>query len=625
MVVLDGITRQFDEPFFSGVASAVSQSAVLKYDVVINGHGYMLDLVNQQAKPYGFSSIPMLRAMFLQDRGTVPIGEHSLNPDDYWRRSVDDWSAGSGQKYLDHPDSINNQYRLSKGIDPWTQGQITLLPDTTLKTSSANTNLDLAVAGGDLYVLDGTALKFTTSLSGTPSYTTVTGTTLSGAIGITTDGYTVWVADANDIYYTTRGAATRALYLASPQAGATIIKTTKGRLFTAVGNTIYTFSGAAGAAVATPYFVHPNSDWTWTAIEGGFDAIYFAGYSGTKSMIYAATIKTDGTALDIPIAVASLPTGEIVRSMKAYFSVLIVGLDTGWRAAVVGGQSGQLTLGALVPLSSPPKCFEAQDRFLWFGYTNYDGVSTGLGRIDLSVFNNDIPAYASDLMATGQGTVTSVATFQSLRVFTVAGLGLYAESTDKVASGTINSGWLHYALADIKIALRLDVQNRAGAGSYTASIAKDDDTPVQVGNTIFTNQVAGSNTTIGVPQIQGRAHEVIYLLTRSSSDHTLAPVLDRSTLLVEPAPERRTIWTVPLMIHSQTMDHQRTNERYTPILEIQRFYNLVQSRSVVPYQTAEISWNVIVDDFEWVPYNQIQSGSAVTWDGTLVVMLKVVG
>lgn len=618
---MSGITRTFDEPFYSGVPAAVSASAVLKYDVVINGRGYLLDLNNPNAKPYSFSSVPMLSAMFLQDRSTQPIGEHSLNSHDYWRRSTDDWSAGAGQKYLDLADSVGNQFHASKGIDPWTQGQIGMLPDTAHKTTSVNTNLIVVVAGTYLYLLDGTAWKYTTDVTGTPSYTTITGTALSGALDMTSDGFTVWVADVNRVYYTTRGNATYAKYHTVDHV-ATLIKSTKGRLFTANGPTIYTHSGAPGSSVATAYFTHPNPDWTWTAIEGGFDSVYFTGFSGTKSMIYAATIKSDGTALDVPVVVASLPVGEIARSMKAYFSVLIVGTDTGWRAAQVGGQSGQLVLGALVHMDSAPRCFESQDRFVWFGWTDYDALSTGLGRIDLSVFNADVPAYASDLMATVQGVVSSVVTFQNLLVFTVQGSGVWAQITNKVATATVTSGWLNYALADSKIAIKLNIQHRAGAGSFTAAVAVDDNIPQTVGNAVPTNAVAGSNETLAVPQIRGRAFETTFTLSRGT-DTTQGPVLDRWTLMVEPAPERRAMFTVPLRLHSQDVDRLGANVFYSAALERKRFNDLLQSRNIVPFQDAEQSYNVIVDDFEWVPYELIGTSNPV-WDGTLVAMLKVI-
>lgn len=615
------ITRGFDEPFYTGSAAQISTAAVRKYDVAIDGIGYMLDLNNASTGPYKFESLPLLHSLFLQDRGTVPIGEHSLNPEDYWRRSVDDWSAGAGQIPLDHSTSIGNQYRISKGIDPWTLGQFTLLPDTAQKgQSSAATNQLIVVAGGYLYYLVGNALKYTQDLS---AFTTVTGTTLSSAVDMTSDGYTTWVIDANRTYYTTRGNATYAAYHTVDHV-ASLIRVAKGRLFTAHGNILYTHSGSAGSATATAYFTHPNSDWQWTAIAAGNDVIYFAGYSGDKSYIYSATIKSDGTALDVPIQVAALPIGEVVRSMQAYFTLLIVGTDLGWRAFTISDSSGALIIGELVKMASPPKCFDAQDRFVWFGWTNYDSTSTGLGRIDLSTINNTIPAHASDIMAAGQqGTVTSVVFFLGKHVFCVNGFGIFSEITNKVSSGTLNSGWLNFNLADSKLAIKFNLQNRAGQGTIALAIATDDQSATTIGNPIVTSASTGSSATIQLPQLQGRNFETVFTLTRGS-DNTQAPVVRRQTLMVEPQPERRAKFFAPLMIHGSVTNRVNQKQSYDPPLERRRFFNLMQSRQIVPFQDVEQSYQVIVDDIHWMPYEQVFEGVERGWHGTLLVELKVI-
>lgn len=616
-----GITRRFDQPFYAGTTASVTQSATTPFDIVLNGRGYLIELNYPPAGPYKVESIPLLAAMFLQDRSTQPIGEHSLNSHDYWRRSVDDWLAGAGQKYLDLSDSVGNQFHASKGIDPWTQGQISMLPDTAKRITSSNTNLNLAVAGTYLYVLDGNTLKYTQDITTSPSLTTVTAAvgTLSSPTDLTTDGYTVWACDGTRVYYTPRAGATYAKYHTSDHV-ATLVHSTKGRLFTANANIISTHSGAAGSATATAYFTHPNSDFTWVGIAGGPDSIYFAGYSGDKSTIYAATIRSDGTALDVPVAVATLPYGEIVRSIKQYLSVLVIGTDKGFRIASIAAQSGSLILGSLVAMSMAPRCFDPQDRFVWFGWSNYDSTSTGLGRIDLSTFNGDIPAYASDLMATAQGNVLAVSTFQSIRVFAVSGSGIWAQTTDKVASASITSGWLNYALADPKVAIKLNVQYRIGAGTIQPALAVDDQTTVATGASITTSAAAGNSINVALPQTVGRAYELTFTLTRSGTDSTTGPIVDRFTLMVEPQPERRRQWTIPLRLHAQEIDRLGANRRYDPSVEYQLFVDLMRSRQVIPLQDYDSTTNVIIDDVNSIPYNQV--GNQRNWDRTVVIVAK---
>lgn len=624
---LSGLTfwRKFDEPFYTGAAAAITTSAVSKYDVAFNGIGYMVD--TEAMNEEYFTSINLLRSMFLQDRGTVPIGEHSLNPSDYWRRSVDDWSAGGGQLALDHSDSNNNQYRTSKGIDPWTAGSITLLHDTAKSNAINLTSAPhpkLAVAGTELYVLGDDQLAFGDTNSLTTVVHAAPDAALSLVADMTTDGYTIWVADATRVHYTARGTSTFTKYHTSDHV-ATLLRSTKGRLFSANGNILYTHSGAAGSAVATAYFTQPNSDWVWTDIRGGPDMIYFSGYSGDKSMVYGATIKTDATALDAPVVVATLPSGEIAQSMHQYLSTLVIGTNKGIRVAVVGS-GGSLTLSGLIQTANPPLCFESQDRFIWFGWTDYDSTSTGLGRIDLSTFNSNTNAfaYSSDLMAATQGDVTSVVTFAGNRVFTVAGIGMYVEESTFVVSASITSGGLNFALAENKLAIKAIVASRASEGSYQMSLAVDDLAPVNIGNIVQTTGANGQATVILAPQLQGRTYEVGLTLF-SSDTQTTAPTIDRWTLMVEPQPERRFQFTIPLLLHSQVRDRLGGTLSYEPAAERRKFYELCISRELIPFQDREQSYTVLIDDFKWKPYEHVgASRRQGSWDGTLFVVAKVV-
>jgi hypothetical protein len=304
------------------------------------------------------------------------------------------------------------------------------------------------------------------------------------------------------------------------------------------------------------------------------------------------------------------PTGQVltsigretVQSLKAYFAVLMIGTDKGLRAAAIGGQAGQLTLGSLIEMALPPRCFETQSRFVFFGWDDYDGEHTGLGRADLSKFNNDVPAYASDLMATTQNAVTSIVTFNGLRLFTVSGHGIYGETTNKVTSGTISSGWLNYALAYPKIALKMSVQYRIGAGTYQASLAKDDAAAVNVGLPVVTSAIAGP-----VPQIRDgvrddvRAHP--QRRTRPQGQCWIGCADGRT-----PARTARSSWSG--LLHSS----QRLVTATVKYVgrERQRFYNLMQDRRS-SFQDCGSSRSSSTTSSGC--YEQVGVGS---WNGTLV-------
>jgi hypothetical protein len=180
---------------------------VLLYDVMINGRGYMLDLQNAATPPYTFESLPLLDKDFGAGTADRPMGENALNPDDYWRRSVDDWSSGAGQKFLDHPLSSAARFRSSKGVDPWTEGQLGLLPATAQKHTSANTNLRMVVAGTYLYYLDGNNLRVRLTSPSQPDvhfhHRRRGNAALAGATDMTSDGYTVWIADGTRVLHDT--------------------------------------------------------------------------------------------------------------------------------------------------------------------------------------------------------------------------------------------------------------------------------------------------------------------------------------------------------------------------------------------------------------------------------------
>jgi hypothetical protein len=616
-----GFFVRYDASYFTGGAVATSAGRT-KFDVSIAGRGYLIDTLNQQ-DGFKFESIPLLKRYFLQDAAL--IGETELNPDDYWRRSFESWHSGGGQVYNDN-DSISTRTRfhLSKGVDPWTAAQLTLLNGTAQRVTSTNTNLAVVVAGADAYLLDGNTLKYTADLTGTPSLTTVTadGTTaaLSSPTSVTSDGYTVWVCDPTRVNFTLRATGTFGKYHTTDHV-ATLIRTTKGRLFTAYTNILYVHAGAAGSSVATAYYTHPNVDWTWVDITGGPDAIYFAGFSGDKSQVYRATIKADGTALDVPIASLSLPTGEIVRSLTNYQGLLFVGTDKGVRIAQMASD-GSLSEGDLIPVP-PVYSFASSGRFVWFGWTNYDTTSTGLGRLDLSTFNGTTPAYASDLMATDQGQVTSVATFQNARVFAVSGKGFYAETLGtKVASGTLTSGTVAYAMSSPKRAIKVDTQYAAGVGSFTVALACDGSTPQQMGGTTTTGTVGGDVKLPAGTTDVGRTLELTLTIT-AKADLTQAPVITRMTLLADPMPDRRFLITAPLLLHTNVTLRNGQRHVYNPPFERSQLIGLYESRQVVPFQDGDVTYATVLEDFKWVPDVHLDQ-QIDRWDGTFVTTWKAV-
>lgn len=616
--MLTGITRPFDLGFYTGT-SAGSAAVGSTYDVALGGRGYMLDLLPEGGgNGYEVKSLPLLQRYFLTQQ-TGDIGEQTLNPADYWRRSVDDWTSGSGQTYNDRDgESIRSQFRTSKGIDCWTPGQISLLPNAPQIISAPQTNLQCVVAGDHLYTLGTITIHYSVT---PPTTVTPTGPTLATPTAICSDGFTVWFVDGNDTYYTTKGSGTYQTWFASPRSG-TVVRSVKGRLFVTNGPTIYTSSGTPGSAVATAFYTHPNPDWVWTDVSEGPTAIYFSGFSGDKSIVYQTAIQSDGTNLTIPTAAATIPSGEIVRALCGYLGVMMIGTDMGVRVAAIDSQ-GNLTVGDLILTNSSVRCFEPQSHFVWFGWTNYDTQGSGLGRLDLGTFNDSTPAYASDLMATIGGTVSSVVTFGARRVFAVQSSGIFGEDpVNKVASGTIQSGQLLYELPDNKIAIKYDISYLNGAGTITAALSPDRGAFVRIGGAITTLSTSGGTSVQQTGQISGRSHEIQLTLARGT-DTTQSPVVTRWTLMSNPAPTRRRQIVVALDLHEAVLLRNRQTRQVDSLFERNQIDAWMQSNQVLTFQDPETSYAVTVSDYEWHSYANVDA-KRKTWDGTAIVTLNVI-
>ena len=543
--------EKYDTPYFApspAFYAGTSYSALVPYPfpISIDGHAYQLQWDANSIGVWGAkfkrNSLPLLRTQ--ADASATP-GEQSVSPEQFWRRSQETWQYGEGQVYLDRASSDLRRYHDAEGIDPWNPWGFTLLNDTQNKKSSTNTGLQAIVAGSYVYILDGTAVQFSTDLS---SWTTVT---VSGSpaspVSITTDGYNVWTArGTSGVYSTIAGGASETSYATGT---ATLIRFVKSRLMAAGGGKLYniTTSGALPSALLDL----SNRNFTWVDICGSPTQIYAAGYSGDKSYIYRTAIKADGTALDVPIVAGQLPDGEIIRSVGEYLGYILLGTDLGVRFCS-SNSDGSLIIGSLIKTYDPVYCFEGQDRFVWFGASNYDNKS-GLFRLDLTAFTSTLtPAYASDLMGPASGTVRSVATFNNLRIFTVDGFGLYTElANTPVAEGTFVSGVIAYGISDPKVAMFLDVKHEPLHGTIAAGIIadqNDDDIAIDQTNVIGISQVQGSvSPTSAFPcgQLRGENFQIVFSLKPTNN---VAPVLTRWTLRSYPAPTRTAQWDVPILL-----------------------------------------------------------------------------
>lgn len=607
-----GYSALFDAPYYTG--QSVSSAVPGFLPVALGGRAYLVDLKSELFKR---QTLARLRP---QSDMSEQVGEQSINTEDLWRRSQSDWSHGAGQTYYDRAGSDQARFNTSKGIDPWTKWQVSLLRDTAQKKASVNTNLFLIVAGGRVYLTDGQATSYTTTVTSADDFAAVTGGPAATALGIASDGFRVYVAyGASGLYVTNTGSG-------AFTGGETVTGTVnvvgyvKGRLMAAAGGTLYNIT-TLGAALPAALYTHPNSSFTWVGFTEGSSFIYAGGYAGDKSLIYRTAIRPDGTALDIPVVAGELPDGEIIRSLQGYLGFMVLGTDKGVRFAAVDG-NGNLTIGKLIETNSSVRCFEPQDRFVWFGWTNYDGTSTGLGRLDLSVFVDPFtPAHASDLMATGQGTVNSVVTFGTnydIRLFSVSGIGVYVEITDLVESGTLRWGQITYGIPDKKTAMYYHLRTEPLAGTVDVTFSTDGGSFGAIGSMTTTGD---SSLNIQTGQQTGERFEIQETFNRDGDDETLGPVMTRHTLRAYPSPSRGTDFIVPLILHEE-MRWKGQEYSLDPQAELSALQAMIDSHQPENYQEGSETFTVFVEGIEWRPHHLTRDGTF--FNGLAVVQLKAV-
>jgi hypothetical protein len=606
--------------FFTGTANSPLVPSV--FPVAIDGRPYMVDQKSGQFQR-GYEQ----RVRDSQDISTAP-GEAAINPGGLWRRGQDSWHLGAGQQYADAAGALDYRFYKSKGINPWTKGQISLLNKTKRSLESANTNLFLVSvrsSGGTnyLYVADGSTLKYTTDpFAASPTWTSVTtGSPGTAITALGTNGVNVYIGYTNnDIYYTTPGSASVSFFY--PTGGSGTGKTyvgfdyAKGWGFASVNNALYVIGIQSGSHVV--HYTHPDTTFRWVGAAGGQNVAYAAGYSGVKSIIYKMTLKADATGLDQPIAALELPLGEVVYSIHGYLGFILLGTDKGVRFCTADSNSN-LIAGPLIPTSGAVRDFISEGKYVWFGWSNYDGTDGGLGRLDLSTFTTtNAPAFATDLMYTSTADVLSVSEFNNKRVFSISGVGVIVEDTDSlVASGTIETGIWRWGIPDRKFVAKIDTRAEPLKGSITSYISTDSSDYESVGTWNTTDDIENTFDGTDTKAIEASFK---FKLDRGTTV-TDSPVFTRWMARAYATPFRSQVFVVPILLHKKVSIRNR--EYFFDVAEEQdRFDDLIAQPRVVTLQIGRRSHTVVVEDVAFNPVDAV--GNAWDFEGTLTVTMRSV-
>ena len=327
---------------------------------------------------------------------------------------------------------------------------------------------------------------------------------------------------------------------------------------------------------------HPNTSFVWTGISPGRSCVYAFGNSGSNGEVYKITFDPNTGALSSAASFATyLPDGETIHALQFYAGGIIMGTGKGIRLGQADG-AGNIDYGPLIDTEWPVRCIEPQGRWCWFGWTKYDASYSGLGRVDLGFFTDNLtPAWASDLMTadTSTGDTVACVTFTPygyaatqrppIRVFTVAGEGVYSEDPySRVDSGTLDTGTIRFATSEPKTARSVDIRHHAlpAGGTVAASQQIDDNGTFTALGTSSTTSSYGPAAPLDAGSVSAEAFEYRLTLTRptaSGTDFTRSPELTRWTAKVLPTPSTiDEVFTIPIILRREVIDNNDANYTY---------------------------------------------------------------
>lgn len=600
-------------PASSGAASYALSG--VKYDYAIGGLPFQ-GAINDNA-PLSRGLAQLRKDQF--DNNKEP-GEQSLAG--WWLRSQSTFIGGEGMLYQD-PDQVGAanlqnrhaiQYGHSVGLNPWTNGQLSMLRSTSNRISDAGSNPHLVLGwndGSDHYwSAVGSALKADTG----SAVTTITWGGAGTIKSLTSDGTSYFAADATGIY---KGAGAGAGTLAWNTGNANVVaRWVKGRLMAGIGPSVYELAGGAPPTLPTAKMTHLNASWVWTDIAEGPSVIYASGYAGAQSSIYKFTLDNTGAVPTLAAGgaiTAQLPQGEILNCMNVYLGTFVgLGTSRGFRVGEIDA-NGDISYGPLlIQISGGVKAVAAYDRFFFVGGTNSIDGQSGLWRVDLGQIIQDagatvaLFAYATDLQSHVTGAVSSVTNFgaSDRMVFAVVGQGAYLESASTLEpSGYFTTGRVRFSTLEPKLFKFVTVKTpSAVTGTVTASIIDPGGSTTSI---LSTSGGAAAITDVLLPA-PGAAVEWVQLrldLLRSMSDSTKGAVVNGWQLKALPGAQRQRVIELPLLCMDRETDQNGQEAGYDgrAALRLADFEQLAIRGDAVSFQDlgSGDSTLVLIDDYKF--------------------------
>jgi hypothetical protein len=333
-----------------------------------------------------------------------------------------------------------------------------------------------------------------------------------------------------------------------------------------VGSATVTSAATTGkflnTTIPAPHYVHPQTDWTWTTISEGPQAIYIGGFSRKNSSIYKMTLDLGNAntlgfpELSVPSVVIDLPEGEIINTFDTYLGTYaVLCTNQGVRVGVLGND-GDISYG---PLLFDSECTDVvfRDRFAYV--STKQNNESGLVRIDLSqpvVPNSLIFSYAWDVCAAGETTTSNSTAFlggTDRVAFSVPGDGVWIESSGvKVPTGYLRTGYIRYNTLETKIFKLIQARVDTTNGGILIQSINSTNNFYTIGN--FSQQSGVPEININYPQTAQEYLGFQFTFYRSTSDSTKGPLFTGYQLKSLPAVPRQRLIQYPLSCFDHESD-----------------------------------------------------------------------
>ena len=389
------------------------------------------------------------------------------------------------------------------------------------------------------------------------------------------------------------------------------------------------------ATLPAAHYIHPQTDWTWTTISEGPNAIYVGGYSRKNSSIYKMTLDLDNAnalgfpSLSVPSVIIDLPEGEIINTFDTYLGTYaVLCTNKGARVGVIGA-NGDISYG---PLLFESECTDVTFRDKFAYVSTIQGTESGLVRIDLSqsvIPNTLVHPFAWDVYASGETTVSSSVAFLGATdrvAFAVPGDGVWIESASvKVPSGYLRTGYIRYNTLEGKLFKLLNPRIDTTDGALGISSIAYDDTEYNIGS--FAQE--GAVQEIGIPYPVG-AQEYLgfkFTLTRSSSDSSKGPLFTGYQLKSLPAVPRQRLIQYPLFCYDHESDNMGVEvgyegSAYDRMSQLEAVENNGDTVRVEDFRTGE-SYIGLIEELDFInktPSDRRFSG----YGGMLIATIRLV-